>query len=308
MQFGLLLRFGEHYDPPSRTIGWRELRDLARTAEAVGFDTIWVDDHFTYDKPPLVAEGSGPRGFWDSWMLLSALADASERITLGPLVTCTSYRNPALLAKMADTLEEISGGRLILGLGAGWHEPEYKQFGFPFDYLASRFEESLKIIVPLLREGHVDFEGRFYQARDCELRPRGPRPNGPPIWIGARGPRMMRLVARYADAYNTTWHATTDTLAPRWQALEEACRDVGRDPATIKRTSGSYVGLLGPDGVEPPRQMRASIRGSIEEVAERLAAYPAAGVEHMTLSLEPWDRAGVERAGRVIETVRRLIS
>jgi alkanesulfonate monooxygenase SsuD/methylene tetrahydromethanopterin reductase-like flavin-dependent oxidoreductase (luciferase family) len=113
----------------------------------------------------------------------------TERVELAPLVTCTGYRNPALLAKIADTVDEISGGRLILALGAGWHEPEYRAFGFPYDHRVGRFEEALAIIVPLLREGRVDFQGQYYQVRDCVLEPRGPRAGGPPILIGAQRPR-----------------------------------------------------------------------------------------------------------------------
>jgi probable F420-dependent oxidoreductase len=304
MQVGLVLRFGEQFDPPERTIGWQEVRDLARLAEDVGFDTLWVDDHFVYDAPPLVQSGAGPRGFWDAWMLLAALAEATRRVTLGPLVACTGYRNPALIAKMADSLDEISGGRLILGLGAGWHAPEYRAFGYPFDHLASRFEEALAIILPLLQTGQVDFQGTYYEARECELRPRGPRPAGPPIWIGARGPRMLRAVARHAEAFNAVWHVTPESLAPRFVDLEAACREVGRDPGSIRRTAGTYVAVLG--GPDPARQMRPTMRGTPEEIAAGLHAFEALGVDHITLSLEPWNPQGIELGGRVIEELRRL--
>ena len=130
----------------------------------------------------------------------------TSRIELGPFVACNSFRNPALLAKMAVTLDEVSDGRLVLGIGAGWHEPEYHAFGYPYDDRVGRFEEALQIIAPLLREGRVDFEGRYCQARDCEIAPRGPRPAGPPILIGAQRPRMMRLAARFADIYDTDFH------------------------------------------------------------------------------------------------------
>jgi alkanesulfonate monooxygenase SsuD/methylene tetrahydromethanopterin reductase-like flavin-dependent oxidoreductase (luciferase family) len=263
-----------------------------------------VDDHLLYDAPPLVQEGSGPRGFWDAWMLLAALAEATERVTLGPLVACASYRSPALIAKMADTLDEISGGRLILGLGAGWHQAEYRAYGYPFDHLASRFEEALQIIVPLLRTGYVDFEGTYYQARECELRPRGPRAGGPPIWIGANGPRMLRQVATYADAFNAVWHLQPESLAPRFDNLVAACQSVGRDSRTIRRTTGSYVALTG--GPEPAAQMRPTLRGTPEEVAARLHAFTTLGVDHVTLSLEPWNRNGLDLCGRLIAELHRL--
>ena len=149
----------------------------------VGFDSVWLPDHLLFRFP-----GVRPQGVWDVWSLLSALAATTKRVEIGPLVACTSFRNPALIAKMADTIDEISGGRLILGLGAGWHKPEYDAFGFPFDHRVSRFEEAMQIIHGLLRDGHVDFEGKFYSARDCELRPRGPRPQGPPILWGPTVP------------------------------------------------------------------------------------------------------------------------
>src|SRR5215216_3659600 len=199
LQLGLELRNGElRWPGGGRTVGWSELREMAIIAEAVGFDTLFVADHLLFrNSPPLVMPEGESRGVWEAWTLLSPLAEATSRVALGPFVACTSFRNPALLARMADTLDEVSGGRLILGLGAGWHQPEFDAFGYPFDHRASRFAEAIQIIVPLLREGRVDFRGQYYRADDCELRPRGPRPNGPPIWIGAWGSRMMGLVARY---------------------------------------------------------------------------------------------------------------
>jgi alkanesulfonate monooxygenase SsuD/methylene tetrahydromethanopterin reductase-like flavin-dependent oxidoreductase (luciferase family) len=142
---------------------------------------------------------------WEGWTMLSALAAATERVELGTLVTCSQFRNPALLAKMAVTVDEISGGRLTFGIGAGWNEPEFRAFGVPLDHRVGRFEEALQIIVPLLRDGHVDFEGQFYSARECELNPRGPRPSGPPILIGAMvpGPCVATGAARNAPGYRT---------------------------------------------------------------------------------------------------------
>jgi alkanesulfonate monooxygenase SsuD/methylene tetrahydromethanopterin reductase-like flavin-dependent oxidoreductase (luciferase family) len=176
--------------------GWAELRALAERAEALGFDSLWVPDHL------LLTWGDQTRGIWECWSMLAALAAVTSRVELGPLVISTLFRTPALLAKMAATVDEISGGRLVLGLGAGWSGPEERTFGYPSDRRVDRFEEALQIIAPLLRTGHVDFTGKYYQARDCALRPRGPRPGGPPIMIGAKGPRMLRLAARYADIWN----------------------------------------------------------------------------------------------------------
>jgi probable F420-dependent oxidoreductase len=306
LALGLILRFGEHYSRVNRPIHWPELRALAKLAEDVGFDTLWCDDHFLYETFPPNGEPHGKvRGVWEVFTLLSALAEATSRVTIGPFVACTGFRNPAHLAKIADTLDDVSGGRLILGLGAGWNQVEYEAFGYSFDHLASRFEEALLIVVPLLREGYVDFKGRFYEARDCELRPRGPRPKGPPIWIGATKPRMVKLAARYADAFNSVWHTSPETMIPRFAEVDEACRVLGRDPASLRHTSGCYVALPAP-GEQPPPQLRPSIRSTPEDLAERLHAFHQAGADHLTLSLEPWDAAGLERCGKLIEVLHKL--
>src|SRR3712207_2979464 len=167
------LKVGLHLPETERIAPWSDLAAMCRLAEDVGFDSIWVPDHLLYFFP-----GEEPRGPWECWSILSAVAAVTHRVEIGPLVLCTNFRNPALIAKMADTVDEISGGRLILGLGAGWHEPEYRAFGFPFDHRASRFEEGIRIIHGLLRDGRVDFSGRYYQAQECELRPRGPPRQG----------------------------------------------------------------------------------------------------------------------------------
>ena len=174
---------------------WADIAALARRAEEIGFDSFWLPDHLLFRFAHVHEQGA-----WDVWSLLAAVAASTKSIEIGPLVACSSFRNPALIAKMAVTIDEISDGRVILGLGAGWHEPEYRAFGFPYDHRVGRFEEALQIITALLRTGHVDFKGVYYSARDCELRPRGPRPGGPPVLIGGSGDRMLRLTARYAGA------------------------------------------------------------------------------------------------------------
>ncbi len=208
------------YDPHAP---FRDMRALALAAEAAGFDSFWLPDHLLSEEED--------QGFWDAFTILSAIAALTQRITIGSLVACASFRNPGLVAKIADTLDEVSQGRFVLGLGAGWYQPEHAAFGYPFDHLTERFEEALQIIVPLLRDGQADFSGAFVQARNARLIPRGPTPGGPPILIGARRPRMLRLVARYADAWNTNgldtsprrpWQSATPTSlrrARRWDAI-----------------------------------------------------------------------------------------
>jgi alkanesulfonate monooxygenase SsuD/methylene tetrahydromethanopterin reductase-like flavin-dependent oxidoreductase (luciferase family) len=229
-------------------------------------------------------------------------------VTLLPLVVCTSFRNPALLAKIADTLDEVSGGRLLLGLGAGWHEPEYTAYGYPFDRRVSRFEEALQIVVPMLKGESVTFRGEFYSVDEAQLVPRGPRAGGPPIWIGARRPRMLGLVAKYADAYNTdmlldleTTKAAEDLLA----IADDACRRAGRDPSTLLKTSGCVLGLEGWQDV-PGGPPQIILHGSNEQIVEKLAGYAAIGVEHFTFWVHPWTLESVERLAPIVEAAHKL--
>ncbi|MCC6313398.1 MAG: LLM class flavin-dependent oxidoreductase [Thermomicrobiales bacterium] len=219
--------------------------------------------------------------------------------------TARAMRNPALLAKIADTVDEISGGRLILGLGAGWHEPEYRAFGYPFDRRVARFAEALTIITGLLREGQVDFAGTYHQARDCELRPRGPRPLGPPIMIGSTGPRMLALTAKHADLWNI-WFDKTDNrpagLAPLLTRVDAACHDAGRTPATLGRTVATLI-EIGPHA--PSTSSASPIAGSPTQIADTLRAYAAAGVSHVQVWLEPKTASGVEAFAPVLEELDR---
>src|SRR5262245_52856257 len=182
----------------NRKSPYETIRAIAQQAETDGFDSIWLADHLLYRKP-----GEPTRGIWECWTMLAALAEATQRVEIGTLVLCNSFRHPAILAKMATTADEVSGGRLILGVGAGWNEPEYRAFGLPFDHRVDRFEEALQILAALLHEGHVDFAGQYYQARNCDDLPRGPRAFGPPLLVGGEGPRMLKLTAQYADLWNT---------------------------------------------------------------------------------------------------------
>jgi probable F420-dependent oxidoreductase len=275
-----------------------DVRAMAQAAEGAGIDSFWVADHFIARMP-----NEGEVGQWESLTFLSALAAVTSRIQLGPMVAATSFRNPALTAKMADSLDEISNGRFILGLGAGWHEPEYTAFGYPFEHLASRFEESLRIIAPLLHEGKVDFTGEYYSAKDAVLRPRGPSPKGPPILIGARRPRMLRLVARYADAWNTAWHTQPEVVAERWAGMRQACEEEGRDPATLELTAGVIL-RLGPNG-EPAQGESHHVTGTNEEIAARLRGFVTVGVQHLILVIEPEGMVGFERFQPILDLLNQ---
>jgi len=288
-----------------RTARWTDYVEMARTAEAMGFDSLWFVDHLLYGEG---ASTEPPQGVWECWSVLAGLAAVTERVELAPLVTCTGYRNPALLAKIADAVDEISGGRLILAIGSGWHDPEYRAFGFATDHKYARFEEAVKIIHGLLRDGAIDFEGTYYSARDCELRPRGPRGAGIPLMIGANGPKMLRLTARYADQWNT-WLAMSRSDPEAFPAdndlVNTACLDVGRDPATLERTVSIMVDMDGrraiPASMAP--QTARPLSGTPEEIAKAIRAFATLGVRHIQLYLIP----NVVASLRAFEPVLRAL-
>jgi alkanesulfonate monooxygenase SsuD/methylene tetrahydromethanopterin reductase-like flavin-dependent oxidoreductase (luciferase family) len=296
MKIGIVLDISED-SLDGRTPTFRDLREMAQITEQVDFDSLWLADHLIY-RFPNRAE-SAP---WEALTMLSALAAATTRITLGTLVLSTSFRPPAMLAKMADALDEISEGRFILGLGAGWHRPEYEAFGYPFDHLASRFDEAMQIIVPLLREGHVDFQGQYYQVRNCVLRPRGPSPAGPRILVAGRRPRMLRLTARDADAWNTAWHTNATIVKERFDELTQVCTTIGRDPASIEMTVGTEVRLQPRNDDESPDN---AISGTPEEIADRLQAFSSVGTSHLIVELDAVTPSSIEQLGRIAELARQ---
>jgi alkanesulfonate monooxygenase SsuD/methylene tetrahydromethanopterin reductase-like flavin-dependent oxidoreductase (luciferase family) len=289
--------------PADFTRRWPDLLAMARTAETLGFDSLWVSDHLLFHWP---GEGNPRQGIWEGWSILSALAAATERVELGSFVACTAFRNPALLAKMADTVDEISGGRLILGIGAGWHEPEFRAFGYPVDHRVSRFAEAATIITTLLREGQIDFAGTYYAARECELRPRGPRPGGPPIMIGGGvppGPRMLHLAAEHADLWNAylVWgRSWPDAVPPLRQQVDAACAAAGRDPGTLLRTVSPLVSLPAA-GAGPVRPEEEPLVGSPEELAEVFRDFAREGIGHVQLLLNPNTEAGLEALAPTLE-------
>ncbi|HLL49059.1 MAG TPA: LLM class flavin-dependent oxidoreductase [Thermomicrobiales bacterium] len=298
LKVGLILPDTER-EMGGETARWSDLADMARMAEDLGFDSIWNADHLIYRFP-----GKEVQGPWESWSLLAALAAVTTRVEIGPLVSCTSFRNPGLLAKIADTVDEISGGRLVLGLGAGWHEPEYIAFDYPFDHRVSHFAEAIAIIHGLLRNGHVDFEGTYYSAIDCELRPRGRRSDGPPIMIGSTAPRMLSLLARYGDIWNAWARQTLEELAEDRQKVDAAMEEAGRDPATVERTVSLLVDLPTATGRPSEEKMGLKPREP-EELAAHLASYAHAGISHVQLMLDPNTPAGIEWAARSVELLDR---
>ena len=232
MRIGVTLPLAEGDTEDGRSPTFAETLVYARHAEQLGLDSIWVFDHLLFRSA-----GEPDEGIREAWTTLVALATVVPRVELGALVMCASFRNPGLMAKMAATLDDLSGGRLILGLGSGWHEPEYDAFGFPFDHRVGRFAEDLEITARLLRREHVSFDGRWRQLDDAVLIPAPER--AVPILVAAKGPRMLRLTATWAEAWNVAWFSRVDDrLRVQLAALDQACTDVGRDPTRLRRTVG----------------------------------------------------------------------
>lgn len=280
MKVGVIIQIDEYYQGAGPVPAYATMRALARQAEEAGFNSLWLADHLLYRPDATTPWMTQAQGVWECWTMLAALAEATTRVALGTWVLCTQFRNPAVLAKMAVTLDEVSGGRLILGLGAGWHRPEFDAFGVPWEHKVDRFEEAVQIITALLREGRVDVQGRYYRAVQCELAPRGPRPHGPPLLIGAKQPRMLRLAARYADSWN---HAGPYSAFPTSRAavlagVDRACAAVGRNLATLEVTASLRAAYPAAGPLSARWTKEASAPG---EVAAQLQAYEALGVGHV---------------------------
>jgi alkanesulfonate monooxygenase SsuD/methylene tetrahydromethanopterin reductase-like flavin-dependent oxidoreductase (luciferase family) len=295
------MKIGVQLPEVERPVGWAEIRDIARSVEDCGFSSIWVGDHLLY------RDGDGTRGPWEAWTSLAALAEATHRVELAPLVAATSFHSPAMIAKMAATVDEISGGRLILGLGAGWNKTEYDAYGFAYDNRVSRFEEAFTIIATLIREGSIDFDGDYYQHVGMELVP--PARRDMKLLVGSNGPRMLRIAAGHVDMWNS-WHVwfgnRATGLGPLVSELEEACLDVGRDPGEIEKTAAVYVELSRGAGRHAGSESRPdapAIRGTHEAVAAELRAFAAAGMSHIQVVLDPIDVAGVEELAEIVQLI-----
>ncbi len=277
MRVGMCIPISER-GAERRTYRYAEMRDLAVMAEQGGLDSIWVADHLLFSNP-----GREQSGAWESLSMLAALAEATDRVELGPLVLCSPFRNAGLIAWMANTLDEISTGRFVLGLGSGWHEPEFSAFGFEFERRVSLFEEQLEVLVPLLRSGAVDYRGSMAVGK-AELRPPRVRPDGPPILIACSRPRMMGLTARWADRWNTVWYGLpTDEFRAERDLLFESCRRIGRDPASIEVTAGLVIADEQNLGGSWPQ----GIPDRVADVAQALAVWRDEGVAEVMFRMEP---------------------
>lgn len=247
------LGYGDLEDGKAPTFA--QTLDFSSRVERAGLDSVWVFDHLIFRFPDEPDEG-----LQEAWTTLAALAPVVPRVELGALVMCSSFRNAGLMAKMGQTLDDLSGGRLILGLGCGWHEPEYDAFGFPFDHLVGRFEEDLEVVRRLLDGEKVDFDGRWSRYNGARLLP--PPNRRTPILVAAKGERMLRLTARWADAWNTAWFGgVDDTVRQRMADLDVACDAVGRDRGEIRRTIGLRVHDPGQKVPDDPRSTDADATG-----------------------------------------------
>lgn len=298
LEIGLVLPMGESFVDGS-TARWTDIKDLAVRAEAIGFDTAWIPDELLWR-----ASDESATGWWECVAMTGAVAAATSRIKVGTWVLSALHRNPGLTAKSVETIDEISGGRFVLGLGSGHAGQQAHAFGLPEDHVFSRFDEALKIIVPLLRGGRADFEGTFHAARDLEQRPLGPRPGRIPIVMGAKGPKMLQLAVTHADVWS--WYveerSDLDEFTPRLNALLAACEAAGRDPATIGRSAGIIVEPTSVTGAA--EVIGAPIRGAPDQIAAEFLAFEAAGFTQLEVILWPPTHEALEAMAPVIEAIR----
>jgi alkanesulfonate monooxygenase SsuD/methylene tetrahydromethanopterin reductase-like flavin-dependent oxidoreductase (luciferase family) len=299
-------RVGIHLPEVERPVEWPEMFAMARAVEEAGFDSLWLGDHLLYDLPDGVT-----RGPWEAWTSLAALAAVTERVELGPLVASTSFHAPAMLAKQAATVDAISGGRLILGLGAGWNEREYRAFGFPYDHRVSRFEEAFTIIRGLLTLGRFNFDGVYYRVEDGVLDPGPARPGGPPLMLGSTSPRMMRIGLPHVDAWNVWWSEygnTAEGFAAVRDRVEEAAVQAGRKRGEVEATAAVLVRLPGGAGrVMGDVYNRAvkPVEGSPADIAGHVKAMAGAGAGHVQLVADPITTRSIEILGNALRELDR---
>jgi alkanesulfonate monooxygenase SsuD/methylene tetrahydromethanopterin reductase-like flavin-dependent oxidoreductase (luciferase family) len=294
------VRIGIQLPEVERHVPWLEHLAMARAAEAVGFDSIWVGDHLLYR-----GDGRPERGPWEAWTLLAALAAATERVDLGPLVACAGFHPPGLVAKMAATVAEISDGRFVLGLGAGWNEPDFSAFGLPFDHRVSRFEDSFAIIRRLLAGERVTLRGRYWQADDAVLMP--PPTKRPRLMIGSNGPRMLAMTLPYVDAWNT-WYEdfgnSPEGFARLNDRVSDAAREAGRDPGAIQRSACVLVVLDRSAGDRPITPDAPPVEGSAERIAATLRELADAGANEAILVVSPITERSIRELADVVAMLR----
>lgn len=300
MRIGLINQLHGRPGGESPSPTWASISGRAAAAETAGFDMFVFEDALLYRGE------NGADGVWESVSIAAALAAVTDRIHLGQSVINSPYRSPAMTAKIADTIDEISGGRYVLGIGAGnTPDSDYQAFGFPTDKRYSRFAEAIQIIDALLKTGSCDFDGEFYTVKGAELVLRGPSDTGIPVSIAAGGPRMLRLVAEYGDAWNWWgWGETLDQIrervGPIVDQLEGACQAVGRDPSTLDRTFDLFTVV--PDGCDPlGLDMENPVSGSSQQIAEHLLELGSLGFTEVRCELWPKTIEAIESMTEVVQ-------
>jgi len=292
------MRVGVQLPEVERDVRWPEHLAMARAAEAAGFDSIWLGDHLLYR-----GDARPERGPWDAWTLLAALAAATERVRLGPLVACAAFHPPGVLARMAATIGEVSGGRFVLGLGAGWSEVEFRAFGLPFDRRVARFEEAFAIVRGLLAGERVTLAGRFHTVEDAVLLP--PPAHRTPLMIGSNGPRVLGITLPHVDAWNT-WYADYGNTAAGFAALSDrisrAAKEAGRDPAAIARSACVLVALDGA-GARPATPEAPPLWGTPERIAAALRELAEAGADEAILVVDPITELSIRVLAEVVALV-----
>jgi alkanesulfonate monooxygenase SsuD/methylene tetrahydromethanopterin reductase-like flavin-dependent oxidoreductase (luciferase family) len=268
---------------------------MARAAEEIGLDSVWVGDHLLYRE-----DGRVERGPWDCFSTLAWLAGITGRVELGPLVACTAFHPPGILARMFAALAELSDGRVVAGVGAGWNATEFAAFGLPFDHLVSRFEEAFTIVRRLLAGERVTFEGRFHRVADAVLLP--PPAHRPRLMVGANGPRMLAITLPHVDTWNT-WFThygnTADGFATHNAEISAATERAGRDPAEVERSACVYVEVEAtgerPRDVEPVR---------LDELGAHLESLAEAGADEAILVLDPISERSIRSLGTALPSAR----
>jgi probable F420-dependent oxidoreductase len=291
------VRIGVQLPEVEREVRWPEYVAMARAAEESGFDSIWLGDHLLYR-----GDGRPERGPQEAWTLLGALAAATERVRLGPLVACTGFHPPGLIAKMAATIADVSGGRFVLGLGAGWNQEEFRAFGIPYDHRVSRFEEAFAIVRGLLAGERVTLEGRFHAVHDAVLLPPPPEV---PLMIGSNGPRMLSIALPHVAWWNTWWDSfgnTAEGFAQLNATIDAAAREAGREPAEVRRSACALVALEA--GEERPFGAVAPITGSTDQIAARVRELGEAGADEVILVLSPITERSIRSLADVVAQLR----
>jgi probable F420-dependent oxidoreductase len=287
-------RVGVQLPEVERNVGWPEYASMARAAEEVGFDSIRLGDHYLY------REDGREGGPWEAWTFLAGLAAITERVRLGPLVACLNFHNPAVLAKKAAAVDELSGGRLVLGVGAGWNRTEFDAFGIPFDHRASRFEESFEIVRRLLDGERVTFGGRFHQVHDAVLLPRPAR--RPSLMVGSSGERVLAATLPHVETWNTwyDWYGnTSEGFSAKMREIDVACERAGRDPRSIERSACVLV-RVGDTKERPDVEGVTPLEGSLDEIGAGLRAMAEAGADELILVLDPITEASIRALGDVV--------